>query len=112
MIGAGLGLAAIGLGVLTQVGGAPNADLAILAALPGAGALELLGFDPELGGVDAELAGRFPGQRRRLLGIGNAGEDERHARVGSGAAAGRRQVLLAERPLKDEVQDAPGGVQA
>jgi DHA2 family multidrug resistance protein-like MFS transporter len=32
VIGAGLGLAAIGLGVLTQVGGSPNADLAIVAA--------------------------------------------------------------------------------
>jgi len=31
VIGAGLALAAIGLGVLTQVGGSPNADLAVLA---------------------------------------------------------------------------------
>ena len=31
MIGAGLALAAIGLGVLTQVGGSPGADLAVLA---------------------------------------------------------------------------------
>jgi DHA2 family multidrug resistance protein-like MFS transporter len=32
VIGAGLAMAAIGLGVLTQVGGSPNADLAILAS--------------------------------------------------------------------------------
>jgi MFS transporter, DHA2 family, multidrug resistance protein len=31
VIGAGLGLSAVGLGVLTQVGGSPDADLAILA---------------------------------------------------------------------------------
>jgi DHA2 family multidrug resistance protein-like MFS transporter len=32
VIGAGLAMAAVGLGVLTQVGGSPNADLAILAS--------------------------------------------------------------------------------
>src|SRR4029453_2274638 len=34
VIGAGLALAAIGLGVLTQVGGSPGADLAVLAGAP------------------------------------------------------------------------------
>jgi DHA2 family multidrug resistance protein-like MFS transporter len=43
VIGAGLGLAAIGLGVLTQVGGAPNTDLAILA---GASLVVSLGLAP------------------------------------------------------------------
>ncbi len=43
VIGAGLGMAAIGLGVLTQVGGSPNADLAILA---GASLLVSLGLAP------------------------------------------------------------------
>jgi MFS transporter, DHA2 family, multidrug resistance protein len=43
VIGAGLALAAIGLGVLTQVGGSPNADLAILA---GASLLVSLGLAP------------------------------------------------------------------
>ena len=43
VIGAGLGLAAIGLGVLTQVGGAPNTDLAIL---DGASLVVSLGLAP------------------------------------------------------------------
>jgi MFS transporter, DHA2 family, multidrug resistance protein len=43
VIGAGLGLAAVGLGVLTQVGGSPGADLAILA---GASLLVSLGLAP------------------------------------------------------------------
>jgi DHA2 family multidrug resistance protein-like MFS transporter len=43
VIGAGLALAAIGLGVLTQVGGSPNADLAILA---GASLVVSLGLAP------------------------------------------------------------------
>jgi DHA2 family multidrug resistance protein-like MFS transporter len=43
VIGAGLAMAAIGLGVLTQVGGSPNADLAILA---GASLVVSLGLAP------------------------------------------------------------------
>jgi DHA2 family multidrug resistance protein-like MFS transporter len=43
VIGAGLAMAAIGLGVLTQVGGSPDADLAILA---GASLLVSLGLAP------------------------------------------------------------------
>jgi MFS transporter, DHA2 family, multidrug resistance protein len=43
VIGAGLALAAIGLGVLTRVGGSPNADLAILA---GASLVVSLGLAP------------------------------------------------------------------
>jgi MFS transporter, DHA2 family, multidrug resistance protein len=43
VIGAGLGLAAVGLGVLTQVGGSPDADLAILV---GASLLVALGLAP------------------------------------------------------------------
>jgi MFS transporter, DHA2 family, multidrug resistance protein len=43
VIGAGLAMAAIGLGVLTQVGGAPEADLAILA---GASLVVSLGLAP------------------------------------------------------------------
>ena len=43
MIGAGLAMAAVGLGVLTQVGGSPNADLAILA---GASLIVSLGLAP------------------------------------------------------------------
>jgi MFS transporter, DHA2 family, multidrug resistance protein len=43
VIGAGLALAAVGLGVLTQVGGSPDADLAVLA---GASLLVSLGLAP------------------------------------------------------------------
>jgi DHA2 family multidrug resistance protein-like MFS transporter len=43
VIGAGLGLAAVGLGVLTQIGGSTSADLAILA---GASLLVSLGLAP------------------------------------------------------------------
>jgi MFS transporter, DHA2 family, multidrug resistance protein len=43
VIGAGLAMAAIGLGILTQVGGSPNADLAILA---GASLVVSLGLAP------------------------------------------------------------------
>jgi DHA2 family multidrug resistance protein-like MFS transporter len=43
VIGTGLGLAAVGLGVLTQVGGSPGADLAIMA---GASLLVSLGLAP------------------------------------------------------------------
>jgi MFS transporter, DHA2 family, multidrug resistance protein len=43
VVGAGLAMAAIGLGVLTQVGGSPNADLAILA---GASLVISLGLAP------------------------------------------------------------------
>jgi len=43
VIGAGLAMAAVGLGVLTQVGGSPNADLAILA---GASLIVSLGLAP------------------------------------------------------------------
>ena len=43
MIGAGLALAAVGLGVLTQVGGSPDADLAILV---GASLVVSLGLAP------------------------------------------------------------------
>jgi DHA2 family multidrug resistance protein-like MFS transporter len=43
VIGAGLAMAAVGLGVLTQVGGSPNADVAILA---GASLIVSLGLAP------------------------------------------------------------------
>ncbi len=73
---------------------------------PGAGALQLLGLDPELGRVHAEPPGRLARQRGGLLGIGHLGEDQGHARVGGGAAARRGQVLLGERPLEDEGEEA------
>ena len=69
VIGAGLGMAAVGLGVLTQVGGSPDADLAILV---GASLLVSLGLAPVFGSTTdlivssapPERAGRPRGSRR------------------------------------------------
>ena len=69
---------------------------------PGAGALQLLCLDPELGGVHAELPGGLPRQRGGLLGIGHLGEDQGHAGMSIGPAPRRGQVLVGERLLEHE----------
>jgi hypothetical protein len=71
-------------------------------------ALELLGLDPELGRVHAQLPGRLAGQRGGLLGARHLGEDQGHPRVRVGAAAGGGQVLVAERLLEHEGQQGTG----
>jgi DHA2 family multidrug resistance protein-like MFS transporter len=60
VIGAGLGLAAVGLGVLTQVGGSSNADLAILV---GASLLVSLGLAPVFGSTTDLIVSSAPPER-------------------------------------------------
>ena len=60
VIGAGLGLAAVGLGVLTQVGGSPDADLAILV---GASLLASLGLAPVFGSTTDLIVSSAPPER-------------------------------------------------
>jgi DHA2 family multidrug resistance protein-like MFS transporter len=60
VIGAGLGVAAVGLGVLTQVGGAPDADLAILVA---ASLLVSLGLAPVFGSTTELIVSAAPPER-------------------------------------------------
>ena len=60
VIGAGLGLAAVGLGVLTQVGGSPSADLAILV---GASLLASLGLAPVFGATTDLIVSSAPPER-------------------------------------------------
>jgi DHA2 family multidrug resistance protein-like MFS transporter len=60
VIGAGLAMAAVGLGVLTQVGGSPNADLAILA---GASLVISLGLAPVFTATTDLIVGSAPPQR-------------------------------------------------
>jgi MFS transporter, DHA2 family, multidrug resistance protein len=60
VIGVGLGLAAIGLGVLTQVGGSPNADLALLA---GASLVVSLGLAPVFTATTDLVVGSAPPER-------------------------------------------------
>jgi MFS transporter, DHA2 family, multidrug resistance protein len=60
VIGAGLAMAAIGLGVLTQVGGSPNADLAILA---GASLVVSLGLAPVFTATTDLVVGSAPPER-------------------------------------------------
>jgi DHA2 family multidrug resistance protein-like MFS transporter len=60
VIGAGLGLGAIGLGVLTQVGGSHDADLAILA---GASLLVSLGLAPVFTATTNLVVGSAPPER-------------------------------------------------
>jgi MFS transporter, DHA2 family, multidrug resistance protein len=60
VVGAGLGLGAIGLGVLTQVGGSHDADLAILA---GASLLVSLGLAPVFTATTDLVVGSAPPER-------------------------------------------------
>jgi DHA2 family multidrug resistance protein-like MFS transporter len=60
VIGGGLGLAAVGLGVLTQVGGSPDADLAILV---GASLLVSLGLAPVFGATTDLIVSSAPPER-------------------------------------------------
>jgi MFS transporter, DHA2 family, multidrug resistance protein len=60
VVGAGLAMAAIGLGVLTQVGGSPNADLAILA---GASLVISLGLAPVFTATTDLIVGSAPPER-------------------------------------------------
>jgi DHA2 family multidrug resistance protein-like MFS transporter len=60
VIGAGLAMAAVGLGALTQVGGSPNADLAILA---GASLVISLGLAPVFTATTDLIVGSAPPQR-------------------------------------------------
>ena len=60
VIGAGLGLAAVGLGVLTQVGGSPDADLAILV---GASLLVSLGLASVFGSTTDLIVSSAPPER-------------------------------------------------
>jgi MFS transporter, DHA2 family, multidrug resistance protein len=60
VIGAGLAMAAIGLGVLTQVGGSPNADLAILAS---ASLVVSLGLAPVFTATTDLVVGSAPPER-------------------------------------------------
>jgi DHA2 family multidrug resistance protein-like MFS transporter len=60
VIGAGLGLAAVGLGVLTQVGGSRDADLAILV---GASLLVSLGLAPVFGSTTDLIVSSAPPER-------------------------------------------------
>jgi DHA2 family multidrug resistance protein-like MFS transporter len=60
VIGAGLGVAAIGLGVLTRVGGSPGADLAILAA---ASLVVSLGLAPVFTATTDLIVGSAPPER-------------------------------------------------
>jgi DHA2 family multidrug resistance protein-like MFS transporter len=60
VVGAGLGLGAVGLGVLTQVGGSHDADLAILA---GASLLVSLGLAPVFTATTDLVVGSAPPER-------------------------------------------------
>src|SRR5262249_46654854 len=60
VIGAGLGLAAVGLGMLTRVGGSDDADLAILG---GASLVVSLGLAPVLGPSTDLIVSSAPPQR-------------------------------------------------
>jgi MFS transporter, DHA2 family, multidrug resistance protein len=60
VIGAGLGMAAVGLGVLTRVGGSPDADLAILAA---ASLVVSLGLAPVFTATTDLIVGSAPPER-------------------------------------------------
>jgi MFS transporter, DHA2 family, multidrug resistance protein len=60
VIGAGLGLAAVGLGVLTQVGGSRDADLAVLV---GASLLVSLGLAPVFGSTTDLIVSSAPPER-------------------------------------------------
>jgi DHA2 family multidrug resistance protein-like MFS transporter len=60
VIGGGLAMAAFGLGVLTQVGGSPNADLAILA---GASLVVSLGLAPVFTATTDLVVGSAPPER-------------------------------------------------
>jgi MFS transporter, DHA2 family, multidrug resistance protein len=60
VIGAGLGLAAVGLGVLTRVGGSHDADLAILV---GASLVVSLGLAPVFGSTTDLIVSSAPPQR-------------------------------------------------
>jgi DHA2 family multidrug resistance protein-like MFS transporter len=60
VIGGGLGLAAVGLGVLTQVGGSRDADLAILV---GASLLVSLGLAPVFGATTDLIVSSAPPER-------------------------------------------------
>jgi MFS transporter, DHA2 family, multidrug resistance protein len=60
VIGAGLAMAAIGLGILTQVGGSPNADLAILA---GASLVVSLGLAPVFTATTVLVVSSAPPER-------------------------------------------------
>jgi MFS transporter, DHA2 family, multidrug resistance protein len=60
VVGAGMGLGAVGLGVLTQVGGSPDADLAILA---GASLLVSLGLAPVFTATTNLVVGSAPPER-------------------------------------------------
>jgi DHA2 family multidrug resistance protein-like MFS transporter len=60
VIGGGLGLAAIGLGVLTQVGGSRDADLAVLV---GASLLVSLGLAPVFGATTDLIVSSAPPER-------------------------------------------------
>src|SRR6266508_171552 len=73
VIGAGLGMAAIGLGVLTQVGGSHDADLAILA---GASLLVSLGLAPVFTATTDLVVSSAPPERAgAALGISETGAE-------------------------------------
>jgi MFS transporter, DHA2 family, multidrug resistance protein len=60
VIGAGLGLAAVGLGLLTQIGGSPSADLAVLV---GASLAVSLGLAPVFGSTTDLIVSAAPPER-------------------------------------------------
>jgi DHA2 family multidrug resistance protein-like MFS transporter len=60
VIGAGLGVAAVGLGVLTRVGGSPDADLAVLAV---ASLVVSLGLAPVFTATTDLIVGSAPPER-------------------------------------------------
>jgi hypothetical protein len=72
VIGAGLALAAVGLGVLTRVGGSPDADLAILA---GASLVVSLGLAPVFTATDLIVGSAPPERAGAASGISETGAE-------------------------------------
>jgi hypothetical protein len=67
-----------------------------------------LRLDPELRGVDPELARGLAGETGCLLGVGDLGEEQGDAGVGSGPPSFGAEVLLFEGPRHDEGENTPG----
>jgi DHA2 family multidrug resistance protein-like MFS transporter len=109
VIGAGLAMAAIGLGVLTQVGGSPNADLAILA---GASLVVSLGLAPVFTATTDLIVSSAPPERAGAA----SGISETGAELGGAlgiAALGSIGVAIYRGELADRLPAAvPAQVEA
>jgi hypothetical protein len=110
VIGAGLGLAAVGLAVLTQVGGSPDADLRILV---GASLLVSLGLAPVFGSTTDLIVSSAPPERAGAAsGISETGAELGGALgiaiLGSIGMAVYRAELAASLPAGIPAEAEPG----